>query len=260
MQVMRVFEVHYPGTWLDGTPSRDQVDPLLHQLCSQLADASIGLTLFEEAVSRPKSEPGRIRRREAARIIAQAMENQFTGNLPPSERMATLQGISEAADLQARRQEWAAGRVPDAYQHRLPFIHAHTVVYALDSIGKTLDTLAGISGLPAAVTAARDGYRAALPDLVHVRDSAHHVEDRARGLDRRGRPLVLQPVDNQMFKAPNGMLGLSNLNGNKLGYTTSDGHYRETEISANSVHAAQAAIQQTLDAFSWRGPTRTVPS
>jgi len=188
------------------------------------------------------------------------MENQLTGNLQPRERMAALQDIYEAADLQARRQEWAAGRMPDNYQHRLPFIHAHTVVYALDSIGKALDALTGISGLPAAVTTARDGYRAALPNLVHVRDSAHHVEDRARGLDRRGRPLVLQPVDNQMFNAPNGMLGLSNLNGNKLGYTASDGHYHEIEISANSVQAAQAAIQQTLDAFSWRGPTRAVPS
>jgi hypothetical protein len=163
------------------------------------------------------------------------------------------------ADLQARRQEWAAGHMPDDYQHRLPYIHAHTVVYALDSIGKTLDKLAEISGIPPAVTAAQDYFRMALPNLVHVRDSAHHIEDRAQGLDKRGRPLVLQPVNNRMFNAPNGFLGLSNLNGNKLGYTASDGHYREIEISANSVQAAQAAIQQTIDALSWRGPAHTVP-
>ena len=95
----------------------------------------------------------------------------------------------------------------------------------------------------------------------HRRSRTHLPEiwDRAQGLDKRGRPLVLQPVNNRMFNAPNGFLGLSNLNGNKLGYTASDGHYREIEISANSVQAAQAAIQQTIDALSWRGPAHTVP-
>jgi len=257
---VQVFEIRWPGTWLDGTPSRDQVEPLLYQLENQLTDASVGLALFEEARSRPWPKPGWMRRQATAQVIAQAMESQLPGNLTPEQRFAAQRDIPDAADLEARRQEWAAGHMPEKYERRLPFIHAHTVVYALDSIGKVLRILAAINGVPAAVKAAHDAYLAALPDLIHVRNSAHHTEDRARGIDRRGHPIALQPVNNQMFNAPNGLLGLSNLNGNILGYTANDGHYREIEISTKSVAAAQTAIQQTLDALSWRGPVRTVPS
>jgi hypothetical protein len=257
---MQVFEIRYPGTWFDGTLNSERVSPLLVVLEGHLADASVGLALFEEARSRPRSGPGGVRRQQAALAISRAMESQLPGNLTAEQRFLALRDIPDAADLQVRRQEWAAGRLPDSYEHRLPFIHAHTVVYALDGIGKALDQLAGISGLPAGVTAARDGYRAALPELVAVRDSAHHTENRAQGLDRRGQPLVLQPISNQMIEAPNGALVLSSLNGNKLAYTASDGYYKEAEISPKSVKAAQDAIQQTIDAFSWKGPAHLTPA
>lgn len=120
--------------------------------------------------------------------------------------------------------------------------------FALDNISKTVGVLADMQGVPAGVATARDGLAKALPNLVDVRDTAHHVEDRARGLDKKKRPLMVN------------MIGLSNLSNNLLGYTTSDGHYHEVEISTQSVAAAQNAIQQTLDAFTWRGPSRTVPS
>jgi hypothetical protein len=230
------------------------------QLESQLVDASVGLALFGDVRSRPTPAQGWIQRQPAARAIARAMESQLPADLTPKQRFAALRDIPEAADLEARRQEWAVGQIPESYQHRLPFIHAHTVLFALDAIGKALGRLVGVDGIPAGVVAAREGYKTALPHLVDVRDSAHHVEDRARGLDRRGQSLDLQPVNNSAFNAPNGILGLSNLNGNQLGYTASDGHYREVDISATSVRAAQTAIQGVLDALSWRGPARTVPT
>jgi hypothetical protein len=201
-----------------------------------------------------------MRRMAATEAITRAMQSELSPDLTREQVSAALRDIPAAADLQARRQEWAAGQLPESYKHRLPFIHAHTVLYALDNIGKSLGRLTEIDGLPAAVTVARDDYQASLPDLVDVRDSAHHTEDRARGLDRRGRPLILQPVYNRLANAPGGFIGLSNLNGNKLGYTTSSGRYCEIEISAKSVEAGQVAVQHVLDALSWRGPTRSVPS
>lgn len=257
---MQVFEIHYPGTWLRDTPDSHQLQILFLQLEGHLTGASVGLALFEQARAQPRTAPRQSQERQLrAQAIERTLERQLPATLTPQERFSALRDISETADIQARRLEWAAGQPPESYKQRLPIIHAHTVVFALDNIGKTLEVLARIDGLPSGVATAQDGYRTDLPDLVKVRDSAHHTEDRARGLDRKGRPLVLQPVDNGVVSAPNGFVGLSNLFNNRLGYTASDGHYCEVEVSAQSVAAGQTAIQRVLDAFSWRGPARTAP-
>jgi hypothetical protein len=262
MATVNTYELHYQGAMPDNVPDSHHVWALLDQLGSHLADAGMGLALFEQAIKRPRmSGYDRFQqRRFRVFAIAQALESQIPATLAPRERMEAIMDVHETADLQARREQWAAGQVPAGYEDRLPFIYAHTVVFALDNIGKTLHALAGMPGVPAGVATARDGYGQALPDLIDVRDTAHHLEDRARGLDRRRNPLVLQPVNNGFIHAPNGgFVGLGNLNHNRLGYTASDGHYREVEVSAQSVTAAQTAIQQALDAFSWRGPGRTAP-
>lgn len=217
---MKVFQLNWPGITHDGISDPNEVRALLGALEPQLADAAVGLALFEDT-------------------------------------MAKRAAMSAGSPV--RQPHRAPGQMPTSYEHRLVFIYAHTVLYALDAIGKVLDKLAEDTTLPSGVAAARDQYRVALPDLVQVRDSAHHTEDRARSLDRKGKPLTLQPVNNGLINAPNGVLALSNLDRNKLGYTASDGHYREIEIGSASVAAAQTAIQQVLDAFSWRGPSRTIP-
>jgi hypothetical protein len=212
---VKVFDLRYPGTRLDGVSDaelRFQVETLFNVLASHLADAAVGLAMFEEAVSTPR--PARP----------------------------------------------APGSPPRSYLHRVPLIHAHTVLYALDAIDKMLGVLARTSGLPAGITAARATLSAALPDLTAIRDSAHYLEDRARGLDRRSTPLPLQPISKQMISAPaGGVLALANLNGAKLGYAIADGRYAEIEISAVSVAAAQASIQEAIDACTWRGHPRTEP-
>jgi hypothetical protein len=256
-----IFELCYPGTWLNNTPDSKQVFVLLRRLESQLADASMGLALFQQARGQPFIPPYQRAQQRQPRVqaIERELETQIPATLTREQRIAAITDIRESADLQARREEWAAGQVPDGYEARLVFIYAHAVVFALDNISKTLGVLADMQ-VPPGVIAARDAYEQALPDLVHVRDSAHHTEDRVRGLDKKKRPLVLQPVDTRVISAPGGrVLAISGLADNRLGYTASDGNYREVEISAQSVAVAQAAIQQTIDAFSWHGPSETVP-
>ena len=261
IQAMQVFALRYPGTWINGLQNSHEAGVLLSLLEHHLADASLGLGLFEEALARPRSTPGWMRRQSTVQAIQRAMESQLPPNLTPEQRFAALDDIRETADLQARQQEWAAGILPDSYERQLLSIHAHTVAYALDDIDKKLGVLAGMSGVPGEVSAARDKYLAALPYLRQVRDSAHHTEDRARGLGSFDRPITLQPISNTFINAPGGSaIVLNFLNGNKLGYTSADGNLRELEITANSVAAAQVAIQGTLNAFSWRGPARGVPS
>jgi len=136
---------------------------------------------------------------------------------------------------------------PEGYRRRAPFIYAHTVVYSLDAIWKTLGLLARTPGLPSNIGAIYDEYKQALPRLKSVRDSAHHLEDRARRMGRNEEPLNV-PV-----------LSISNLFGDKLNYTGADGSQAEIAISPASVAAAQKAIQKTLTSFAWTGSGYDVP-
>lgn len=258
---MDIFELRYPGTWLDNQSDDHHVMILLRELETHLADASVGLALFQQAQGRPRARPHERAAQRQARVQAlqRVLESQIPATLVPQQRFEAIRDTHESADLQARREQWAAGQVPGDYENRLFFIYAHTVLFALENISKTLSVLTDRMPVPAGVGAARDGYAQALPDLVHVRDTAHHIEDRARGLDRNRNPLVLQPVNNGSINAPGGAVVLSSLCDDRLGYTASDGSLREVEISAQSVAAAQTAIQQSLDAFSWRGPSQTIP-
>ena len=260
---MEVFELTYPGTWLD-MPDSHKILVLLIQLESQLADASLGISFFEEAsvrrlyVARATSLEDHQARSHKVAMIARAMEAELPHDLSPQDRFTKMNQVHEVADLQVCREEWAAGRLPQAYEHRLPIMYAHVVLYALDAIGKTINVLVDM-GISSDIALARDTYESAIPHLKAVRDSAHHIEDRARGVHHGSKPLVLQPINTQALVAPNGALALSNLFNNKLGYTAQDGHYREIEISKNIVKTAQSAIQEVLNALTWRGPARTSP-
>lgn len=260
---MYVFPLRHPGTWLRGLDSdlAHSTQSLLDVLERHLADAAVGLAMFEEARARPWTMPDRDDARYARRrAIEESLEATLSPELSPEERWQRQGDIRDEAEFALKREEWAAGRVPDAYVSRLDFVHAHTVLYALDGVSKGLAALAGTPGLPAPVAAASAAFDDALPSLVEIRNSAHHAEDRARRRNKRGGPIDLKPVSNSTIEAPGGgVLILSSLNNNRLGYTLSSGHYEEVEISANSVAAAQTTIQQAFDGFTWEGPPRTVP-
>jgi len=120
--------------------------------------------------------------------------------------------------------------VPTSYTFRLPFIHA------------------------------LEEFERRLPGVKPVRDSSHHTEDRARGLGRNLKPLDLQPITTGAIFAPGGgVLVLNSLENDDLCFTGSDGAYHRVPINAASVRAAQEAVQRVLDAFTWKGPTRSVP-
>jgi len=150
--------------------------------------------------------------------------------------------------------------VPTSYTFRLPFIHAHTVLYALDGIAKALGALQQEPGVPEGIAAALEEFERRLPGVKPVRDSSHHTEDRARGLGRNLKPLDLQPITTGAIFAPGGgVLVLNSLENDDLCFTGSDGAYHRVPINAASVRAAQEAVQRVLDAFTWKGPTRSVP-
>lgn len=180
--------------------------------------------------------------------------------LPAEEKAAGNGKLLADAAWQVMMERSALGEMPRDYAFRLPFIHAHTVVYAPDGVEKILKILTREQpALPQQVSDAHADLLSRLPAVKSVRDSAHHLEDRVRGKKMHEQDISLQPIHTDLFEAPQGALLLGNVLNNKLGFTGSDGEYHEVEITAASIHIAQEAVQQVLDALTWAGPERVFP-
>jgi hypothetical protein len=265
-----VFELTWPGTRLEGLPDQVafDVEKMLYLLESALADAAVSLGLFEAeqaaAVARhAQHREGWEQKRAAEAALVAQFESQLAPDLPPEERWRLDEQTRERARIEAERARWRGGQLPDAYAHRLPFLHAKSCLYALDTIAKAIRTLGTMPGLPAGVAQAQADFEARFPTLVAIRDTAHHPEDRIRGV-RGGRsretPIVAQPILSNAMHAPGGgVIVLDFLDDNRYGGTLADGTYGQVEISAGTVTGAQQLIQQVLDAFSWRGPRQHKP-
>ncbi len=262
---MHIFPITFPGTFLDYPEQepRDRVRIILNLLETQFTDAVVALNFFEREQATALEnlrERGQAGISEEEEKLRQALEQESRKELGDQIFYQRYPDILHAIELEMKKQGWKWGEVPQEYQARLPFILAHAYVYALDSFQKILETLVPEPGVPPAVADALERFKTIFPVLQGIRDSAHHIEDRGRGLDRDGKPLDLKPVYKGIVHAPSGgVLLLSNLWGNKLGYTLGDGSHGEIAISPENTGEVGAIFQSVIDAFRWKGRTRQIP-
>lgn len=261
---MQIAELLRPGTWVDH-PNRQDAFELENLLClleGNLAEANLALLLFEQqraVVARDAAPSADDWQREGEE--RRAVEQRLEAELPPmsfDEQWQARERIRFEAEREVARNRWARGDLPRGLRHRLPFLYARAFVYALDNIGKALDAI-DAQPVPTGAAAARNTLERAVPDLIGVRNTAHHHEDRVRQLDHRGKRIQLQPVDAGGIKAANGALVLDSLNDNRYGCTLSEGRCAEIEVSEGSLLAARDAIQQVLNSVKWKGPPRLLP-
>lgn len=264
---MYVYELVQPGCWLEGFDEDEvkrDVEALLRLLSNCVDDAALALSLFEgsqaSVFDSPEDRMGTWEEdRERERAIEIRLEQGLPSNIDFEARFRAMDQIRETAKQEAKRQKWQEGQIPDGYRHRLPFLHAKTCVYALDTLQKAMRLLADTPGVPAAIPETLRDFQTAFPDLVHVRDSSHHAEDRVQGKKRSER-IEPKPLTNGAVHAPSGgVLIVDMLNGRRYGGTLADGAYGEVEISPETVAIAQGCVQRVLNAFAWTGPAMHMP-
>lgn len=261
---MFIFEITTPGTWLN-YEDKDwswKIQNQLRSLESQFFEANAALNLFIHAQSiRPASmnrdnwERDSQRRSEIRRAIEQ-------------ERGAAMSrddwdGIHFETEVRFKREQWSRGRVPREFEHNRPFIYARAFLYALDAFDKFLGVLANERNVPEQIAEFHAQIVEAFPDLRGVRNTAQHLEDRARGLGagREPKPLDLKPITNNFVNAPGGgVLILNSLNGSRYGSTMSDGHYGEIDVAPESMQHLKRILDSVLQSFQWRGSPQHSPS
>ena len=249
---MYLYELNYPGTWLqlENDEIRFEIEGLLRALEGILTEAAIALSMFEE--SRSQRSDARLEwdrdaelRQQVDDEIRREVGDDYYRNFNTYRLLLGKRMRAKKAEL---------GILPRSYLHKIPFIHAHTFVYAVDSFGKYLEVLQEYAQIPEEIGKCSDEFDRLLPSVRKIRNSALHIEDRSRGYG--------PPWDKKKGKKMeiHGFLGLSNLEGNCLCYTIDDGSYQSVEISSNVLGILVSLANRILASFEWSGPARTEPN
>lgn len=261
---MFVFEITTPGTWLD-YEDRDwswRIQGQLRSLESQFFEANAALNLFLQAQAiRPSFMNRDNRERDAQR------RSEIQREIEQEHGTTMLRygwgKIHFETEVRFKREQWSIGRAPREFEHKLPFIYARAFLYALDAFDKFLGVLAKEPNVPEQIAEFHALIAEEFPDLRGVRNTAQHLEDRARSLGAgcKPKPLDLKPVTNNFINAPSGgVLVLDNLNGSRYGSTMSNGHYGEVDVSYVSMQHLQRILEGVLRSFQWQGAQQHAPS
>lgn len=265
-----IIELQYPGTWLqlDDEKKAREIARLIMSMETQLIDMALTLSLFEEEARKMVSDfsyENARQQQEQDRDLRFKIQSRYIEELGEEAFYKDYGRLSMIIDREMNREKWQGGSLPRSYKSRLPFIHAHSFLYALDSFGKFLDVIADENGIPDTVCSIREEFHTALPSLKRIRNSALHIEDRSRGFGsikqtNRKERMKLQPISNRMFNLPHGGLVLSSLNGNRLGYTIDDGSFQEIEVSQTTLNITNGALQKLINSFDWFGEPKFEPN
>lgn len=190
---MFVFEIVTPGTWLD-YEDKDwswKIQNQLRSLESQFFEANAALNLFVNAQSIPPSftHPDNWDRDSQRRSEIKRAVEQERGAFISHEQW---NDIHFEAEVRFKREKWSSGGLPREFEHNLPFIYARAFLYALDAFDKFLGVLAKEENVPEGVAKFHAQIAEEFPHLRGVRNTAQHLEDRARSLGAGKNPQRLK--------------------------------------------------------------------
>ncbi|MEN4888220.1 hypothetical protein [Erwinia billingiae] len=270
---MIVFEVVKPGYRINthGGHRAHQLGILLDNLINIFFEANLALNLFIHETSSSEKRILAIIQSGQARFSLRNKERQTMRAIIENEYKERgldvyqhFNQIQNETQTRINRRAWERGETPREFTHQKPFMYAKCFLFALDSFEKFLCALSKEEGAPESLTRIHGEINEKFPTLREVRNSAHHLEDRIRGIkriDRAGKrhPLVLKPVDNKLIQAKQGIIALNNLNGSFYGCTMADGNYGEIDVSAESLEKLQSILHEVINAFPWIGSPETLP-
>jgi len=266
---MIVFELIKPGDRIDGMDHDKawEINDLIENLISSFFEANLALNLFEKERANNNGRANRSdfeQRRNERRLIQEEIEAAYKAK--GLNVFDYYDQIRTDVDVLANREAWDRGEVPRQFSHNMPFIYAKVFLFALDTFDRFLGVLSKEDGVPESLAAIHGKIKCDFPSLRGVRNTAHHLEDRSRGLekvDRNGKKHKLknQPIENSLINAPEGgVLILNSLIGNNYGSTMADGHYGEVDVSIDSLSKLRNILEETMNAFEWTGSASVYPS
>ncbi len=153
---MYIFELNYPGTWLEfeNNELKFEIEEMLKSLEGIITEAAISLSMYEACQNhrndqREEWEKDAELRRQIDEEIKLEAGNDYYQDFEKYRLLSEKRLRSKKAEL---------GIFPKSYLHKIPFIHAHTFIYAVDSFGKYLEELEAYDGMPEEVEQCVDEF------------------------------------------------------------------------------------------------------
>lgn len=249
---MEILELFKDGNWIDNEDNQlaCNVERIIEQLESCFNEALVSLILFdrekEKFLDTTKLKKEWLEDREKRLQIQATVEHEFDLSV-----FGNYDKLSKKVESILNQEKLNEGKLPSYLQNSLSFIYAKSFLYSLDTIAKLINTLSNQIGDSAELSKINSMMCENFPDLLHVRDSSHHIEDRVLGKQRK-KFIELQPIDSDGIKTDGGALVLSHLSGSSFSCTMFDGHLGKVDVTRESLNIVRDIIQRVIDSFKWK--------
>ncbi|WP_129232831.1 hypothetical protein [Cronobacter condimenti] len=274
---MYIAELTVPGSRIE---SQDQewgqtVQTLISHIQSSFFEANASLNLFEQETSNRQAQNvnsmrnmgvidfDRIRQIENDILKERGLDDNAYFNENYHTDNSLMFDINLEAQIRLKREKWNSGVYPLQLKHPIIFIYAKSYLFSFDAIDRFIEVLEKTDGLPDAVRSSLAESRALFiskfPELRHVRNTTHHLEQRALRLDRFNKPLRIKGIDKPGLKTNDTTLVLNNLRGTRFGCTLNNGNYGEVDISRESLEDMRLIVQNVINSFPWAGLSQHLP-
>ena len=242
---------------LDKVSTAPQIETLFDILDLALADATLAIIFFQDS---------RRAQQEAECGPAESHHDATSERLAALARdLAESTGEELTAAVESMLSVQMDRVATEIYVRRVPFLHARSFVFALDQIAKTFRVLVDMDGLPASanrnnLTAVLEEWNNVFPHLKGLRDTAHHVEDRVRGVGRNGKPLELKAVNAPGIQAAERTaIFIDMLDGDDVySGTFANGEYGGVPVTLASLDVAVSCVRRFVGAFVWDEGSRRI--
>lgn len=162
----------------------------------------------------------------------------------------------EAQKYDAKRTLWDQGVTPVAIKRHEKYIYAKMFIFSLDNIYKFISVLH--EEYPEKnVGMIKKLINDQFPDLIALRNSTHHMEDRIRGIGQyKNKKKIAYDFTNNDAKL--GMI-INCMSGNEFFTTLGDGSIGSVHISSDTLCAFRGYIENILSKFKWQGNSHIKP-
>jgi hypothetical protein len=244
----RIISVSLPGSWIQIPKSTQRTDieaasgenvtgaldsqwdrdalTLVRTLASTFEESNLALILFEDAHAAWRSEWTRLR----------------------SEIDAPRKAFRHRQEDESRIEQNAG--LPLNMLRMAMHLHARSFLFGLDRFSKLLDTQAATEHAPVEVKGLPAEFEAAFPDVLELRNSAHHPEDRILWRGRRKR-------DKTFDRLPAGYLATDGLAESEEGHlymaTMVDGTQGRLLVGTPTLHSLADLLQRAMRPWTWVG-------
>ena len=182
-----IFEVTKSGYRLDNTPEILQEDfrdmeSLIDHLISSFFEANHILILYKTCLSKEDEVD------ELSDEVKTSLKDRLRALIERDHPEYDSFNVEHLIDLNLplfeKRYRWKQGGLPRSFTRNLPHFYAKSFVFALDNFQKSLKVISLIPNLPNRLEVKRilKEFDDHFIHLRGVRNSAHHMEDRIRGL------------------------------------------------------------------------------